>query len=114
MNPQGWENQFRLRIRFPILVSVLLNRSVLPTINIAGTFLALHCWPGTLSLVSGIYVNKNVKLDDLQVYGFDYDYTLSHYSDHLQCLIYDLAKMHLVNEVCFLSFPWVSSHHLHG
>ncbi|CAD6224938.1 unnamed protein product [Miscanthus lutarioriparius] len=47
----------------------------------------------------GIYVNKNVKLDDLQVYGFDYDYTLSHYSDHLQCLIYDLAKMHLVNEL---------------
>ena len=36
MNPQGWENQFRLRIRFPILLSVLLNRSVLQTINIAG------------------------------------------------------------------------------
>jgi HAD superfamily 5'-nucleotidase-like hydrolase len=48
---------------------------------------------------SGIYVNKNVKLDDLQVYGFDYDYTLSHYSEHLQCLIYDLAKKHLVNEL---------------
>ncbi|CAL5081534.1 unnamed protein product [Urochloa decumbens] len=47
----------------------------------------------------GIYVNKNVKLDDLQVYGFDYDYTLSHYSEHLQCLIYDLAKKHLVNEL---------------
>ncbi|GJM98754.1 hypothetical protein PR202_ga15791 [Eleusine coracana subsp. coracana] len=46
----------------------------------------------------GIYVNKNVKLDDLQVYGFDYDYTLSHYSEHLQCLIYDLAKKHLVDE----------------
>ncbi|XP_039795272.1 5'-nucleotidase domain-containing protein DDB_G0275467-like isoform X2 [Panicum virgatum] len=47
----------------------------------------------------GIYVNKNVKLDDLHVYGFDYDYTLSHYSEHLQCLIYDLAKKHLVNEL---------------
>jgi hypothetical protein len=52
--------------------------------------------------VSGIYVNKNVKLDDLQVYGFDYDYTLSHYSEHVQCLIYDLAKKHLVNEVGLL------------
>ena len=52
---------------------------------------------------SGIYVNKNVKLDDLHVYGFDYDYTLSHYSEHLQCLIYDLAKKHLVNEVWLLS-----------
>ncbi|KAL5202326.1 hypothetical protein ABZP36_013278 [Zizania latifolia] len=48
----------------------------------------------------GIYVNKHVKLDDLQVYGFDYD---SHYSEHLQCLIYDLAKKHLVNEVGKLS-----------
>ncbi|OEL30160.1 5'-nucleotidase domain-containing protein [Dichanthelium oligosanthes] len=47
----------------------------------------------------GIYVNKNVKLDDLQVYGFDYDYTLSRYTEHLQCLIYDLAKKHLVNEL---------------
>jgi hypothetical protein len=50
-------------------------------------------------------VNKNVKLDDLQVYGFDYDYTLSHYSDHLQCLIYDLAKKHLVDEV----WPFLAS-----
>lgn len=57
---------------------------------------------------SGIYVNKNLKLDDLQVYGFDYDYTLSHYSEHLQCLIYDLAKKHLVNEVCLLSLYWVA------
>ncbi|RRT65612.1 hypothetical protein B296_00021763 [Ensete ventricosum] len=47
----------------------------------------------------GIYVNRNVRLDDIQVYGFDYDYTLAHYSEHLQSLIYDLAKKHLVNEV---------------
>jgi hypothetical protein len=57
-------------------------------------------------------VNKNVKLDDLQVYGFDYDYTLSHYSEHLQCLIYDLAKKHLVDEVCNMGFtvPWFALH----
>ncbi|CAJ1944903.1 unnamed protein product [Sphenostylis stenocarpa] len=47
----------------------------------------------------GIYVNKNLRLDKLQVYGFDYDYTLAHYSSHLQTLIYDLAKEYLVNEV---------------
>lgn len=47
----------------------------------------------------GIYVNKNVRLDQLQVYGFDYDYTLAHYSSDLQTLIYDLAKEYLVNEV---------------
>ncbi|GAB4838166.1 hypothetical protein Ancab_027695 [Ancistrocladus abbreviatus] len=46
----------------------------------------------------GIYVNKNLRLDAIQVYGFDYDYTLAHYSASLQSLIYDLAKEHLVNE----------------
>lgn len=50
-------------------------------------------------------MNRNVRLDDIQVYGFDYDYTLAHYSEHLQSLIYDLAKKHLVNEVsCQWSF----------
>ncbi|XP_062165579.1 uncharacterized protein LOC133872079 isoform X2 [Alnus glutinosa] len=47
----------------------------------------------------GIYVNKNLRLDDIQVYGFDYDYTLAHYSANLQSLIYDLAKEHMVNEL---------------
>ncbi|CAI9782996.1 unnamed protein product [Fraxinus pennsylvanica] len=47
----------------------------------------------------GIYVNKNLRLDDIQVYGFDYDYTLAHYSSNLQSLIYDLAKEYLVNEL---------------
>lgn len=47
----------------------------------------------------GIYVNKNLRLDNIQVYGFDYDYTLAHYSSNLQSLIYDLAKGHLVNEL---------------
>ncbi|KAI5675663.1 hypothetical protein M9H77_06613 [Catharanthus roseus] len=46
----------------------------------------------------GIYVNKNLRLDNIQVYGFDYDYTLAHYSANLQSLIYNLAKEHLVNE----------------
>ncbi|XP_073272257.1 uncharacterized protein [Primulina huaijiensis] len=46
----------------------------------------------------GIYVNKNLRLNDIKVYGFDYDYTLAHYSANLQTLIYDLAKQYLVNE----------------
>ncbi|KAL8136976.1 hypothetical protein V2J09_002977 [Rumex salicifolius] len=47
----------------------------------------------------GIYVNKNVRLDTVEVYGFDYDYTLVHYTANLQSLIYDHAKEHLVNEL---------------
>ncbi|KAL6984957.1 hypothetical protein U1Q18_018338, partial [Sarracenia purpurea var. burkii] len=47
----------------------------------------------------GVYVNKNLKLENIHVYGFDYDYTLAHYSSNLQSLIYDLAKERLVNEL---------------
>ncbi|XWS73153.1 hypothetical protein CRYUN_Cryun02cG0101200 [Craigia yunnanensis] len=45
-----------------------------------------------------IYVNKGIRLDLIQVYGFDYDFMLTHYSANLQSLIYDLAKEHMVNE----------------
>lgn len=58
-------------------------------------------------------MNRNLRLDKLQVYGFDYDYTLAHYSSHLQTLIYDLAKEYLVGEVssdnrsgCVFSWLW--------
>lgn len=49
-------------------------------------------------------MNKNLRLDTVQVYGFDYDYTLAHYSPDLQTLIYDLAKEHMVHEVIFIYF----------
>lgn len=40
------------------------------------------------------------------MYGFDYDYTLAHYSSNLQSLIYDLAKEHMVNEVSVGLLIW--------
>ncbi|KAI3915514.1 hypothetical protein MKW92_041696 [Papaver armeniacum] len=59
--------------------------------------------PEALNLIpnmnpEGMYVNKNLGLVNVQVYGFDYDYTLAHYSANLQSLIYYLAKDHIVNE----------------
>ncbi|KAI3867169.1 hypothetical protein MKW92_010635, partial [Papaver armeniacum] len=59
--------------------------------------------PEALNLIpnmnpEGMYVNKNLGLVNVQVYGFDYDYTLAHYSSNLQSLIYYLAKDHIVNE----------------
>lgn len=66
----------------------------------------------------GIYVNKNLRLDSIQVYGFDYDYTLAHYSSNLQNLIYDLAKEHMVNELRYpescLEFKYDSTFPIRG
>jgi len=58
----------------------------------------------------GVYANDNLRLDQLEVYGFDYDYTLAHYSGNLQTLIYDPAKErifkeHIYPESC-LQFHW--------
>ncbi|KAJ7515776.1 hypothetical protein O6H91_22G027400 [Diphasiastrum complanatum] len=47
---------------------------------------------------NGVYANHNLRLDLIHVYGFDYDYTLAHYTKNLQFLIYDLARDHLVKE----------------
>lgn len=66
----------------------------------------------------GIYVNKNLRLDNIQVYGFDYDYTLAHYSANLQSLIYDLAKEHMVNELRYpescMNFKYDSAFPIRG
>ncbi|KAB2079503.1 hypothetical protein ES319_A05G008500v1 [Gossypium barbadense] len=66
----------------------------------------------------GIYVNRGLRLDLIQVYGFDYDFTLAHYSANLQNLIYDLAKEHMVKEfkypeVC-MSFKYDPSFPIRG
>ncbi|KAG0584709.1 hypothetical protein KC19_3G229300 [Ceratodon purpureus] len=46
----------------------------------------------------GVYANHNVRLAKIHIYGFDYDYTLAHYTPALQYIIYDLARNHLVQE----------------
>ncbi|CAM6012545.1 unnamed protein product [Sphagnum balticum] len=46
----------------------------------------------------GVYANHNLRLARIHVYGFDYDYTLAHYTNHLQFLIYNLVKAQLVAE----------------
>ncbi|KAL2227995.1 UNVERIFIED_CONTAM: 5'-nucleotidase domain-containing protein [Sesamum indicum] len=66
----------------------------------------------------GIYVNKDLRLDNIQVFGFDYDYTLAHYSANLQSLIYELAKEYLVNELRYpdscLEFKYDNSFPIRG
>eukprot|EP01133_Synstelium_polycarpum_P005918 gene5918-6850_t len=46
-----------------------------------------------------VFINSEVKLSEIKVFGFDYDYTLANYSDQVQHLIYELAMQYLVDEL---------------
>uniref|UniRef100_A0A803TJC1 5'-nucleotidase domain containing 3 n=1 Tax=Anolis carolinensis TaxID=28377 RepID=A0A803TJC1_ANOCA len=45
-----------------------------------------------------IFSNNEMSLSDVEIYGFDYDYTLVFYSKHLHTLIFNAARDLLVNE----------------
>ncbi|XP_046546293.1 LOW QUALITY PROTEIN: 5'-nucleotidase domain-containing protein 3-like [Haliotis rubra] len=46
----------------------------------------------------GIFANNEMHLGDVEVYGFDYDYTLAHYTTQLHYLLYRLGQQALVND----------------
>lgn len=50
-----------------------------------------------------IYANNEVNLAEVDIYGFDYDYTLALYSDALNTMIYNTARTFLIEhfKVCF-------------
>ncbi|KAJ3586123.1 hypothetical protein NHX12_012524 [Muraenolepis orangiensis] len=54
--------------------------------------------PGACSILnsSTIYANNEVNLEEVDIYGFDYDYTLALYSNALDRLIYDKAREFLI------------------
>nr|XP_020441182.1 5'-nucleotidase domain-containing protein 3 [Monopterus albus] len=39
-----------------------------------------------------IFANNEMSLRDIEIYGFDYDYTLAFYSSHLHTLIFNIAR----------------------
>ncbi|KAG7455847.1 hypothetical protein MATL_G00245370 [Megalops atlanticus] len=45
-----------------------------------------------------IFANNEISLQDIEIYGFDYDYTLAFYSSHLHTLIFNIARDILVEE----------------
>ena len=45
-----------------------------------------------------IFSNNEMILSDIEIYGFDYDYTLVFYSKHLHTLIFNAARDLLINE----------------
>lgn len=64
--------------------------------------------PGACNLLNSatIYANNEVHLSEVDIYGFDYDYTLALYSDALNSLIYNKARTFLIEhfKVCFHLF----------
>ncbi|KAM9312769.1 5'-nucleotidase domain-containing protein 3 [Gastrophryne carolinensis] len=47
---------------------------------------------------NAIFANNEMSLRDIEIYGFDYDYTLAFYSEDLHTLIFNTARDLLVNE----------------
>ncbi|XP_075434475.1 5'-nucleotidase domain-containing protein 2 isoform X2 [Ascaphus truei] len=56
--------------------------------------------PGVCNLLnsSTIYANNEVALSDIEIYGFDYDYTLALYSSALHSMIFNTARDFLVEQ----------------
>ncbi|KAF5904032.1 5'-nucleotidase domain-containing protein 3, partial [Clarias magur] len=45
-----------------------------------------------------IFANNEMSLQDTEIYGFDYDYTLAFYSSHLHTLIFNVARDILIQQ----------------
>lgn len=62
--------------------------------------------PGACNVLNPatIYANNEVNLDRVDIYGFDYDYTLALYSGTLDAMIYNTARDILIKhfKVCLL------------
>lgn len=43
-----------------------------------------------------VFANNEINLSDVDVYGFDYDYTLAGYSDSLLHTIFEMGKQALL------------------
>ncbi|XP_067906403.1 5'-nucleotidase domain-containing protein 3 [Heterodontus francisci] len=57
-------------------------------------------FPGRSNLLNpdGIFANNEVCLSDIEIYGFDYDYTLAFYSSNLHTLIFNTAREILIQQ----------------
>eukprot|EP00092_Neocalanus_flemingeri_P070785 GFUD01086912.1.p1 GENE.GFUD01086912.1~~GFUD01086912.1.p1 ORF type:complete len:506 (+),score=165.74 GFUD01086912.1:97-1614(+) len=46
----------------------------------------------------GVFCNDKIDMEEVEIYGFDYDYTLASYKKGVEYLIHDIAKEHLVKK----------------
>lgn len=46
----------------------------------------------------GVFACNELDLSEVQVYGFDYDYTLAHYKPTMEHLLYNLGREYLLEK----------------
>ncbi len=63
--------------------------------------------PKELINPKGVFANNEIDLSQIQIYGFDYDYTLAYYNKSLYKLIFNLARDSLIEKY---KYPTELSH----
>ena len=61
--------------------------------------------PSTID-THAVFANNELDLAEVEVYGFDYDYTLAGYSDALRNVIFEMGKRALVNKMNVRNFEY--------
>ena len=82
-----------------IYTSVEMNAAVLrEQYNKTKAWLAEKRLPENVD-ICGVFANDGLDLDVIDIYGFDYDYTLATYKESVQHLIHSITKTVLVDEL---------------
>uniref|UniRef100_H3HDU7 5'-nucleotidase domain-containing protein n=1 Tax=Phytophthora ramorum TaxID=164328 RepID=H3HDU7_PHYRM len=101
------------RLLAPSLARRFSALSIVPQLraSIPSSLPAIHCLvesyerdvqtfnPKTAFRSDVVFANNHLRLSGIDVVGFDYDYTLCHYTEELQHLIYSMARDYLVGKL---------------
>jgi len=74
-----------------------INKEQLIELYQKSKLLCANFKPNEMIDPKGVFANNEIDLKDIQVYGFDYDYTLAYYNISLYKLLFGLARDSLVD-----------------